>query len=574
MAVVDSGMHFAGGGQMILGDSVANQFLGQVDFLAQGRCNGSGPHYTQHATYCETNEHTSTDPYGHGSHVASTILNHFKDKATGVRLGIAPGAEILSVRVLDDLGVGTYEDVIEGIQYIVANKAKLNIQVMNLSLVAYATTPYFIDPINRAAEEAWRSGITVVAAAGNAGPGSETITVPGNDPYVITVGALDSNHTAGEWGDDSLPTWASTGPTLDGFIKPDVIAPGANIVAYMYNDPQDINNSAYLARKHPNNTPNVSLFEMSGTSMSTAVVSGIVALMLEENPGLTPEQVKFRLMYSAQSSVTDQGELTDTLFQQGSGRVWAPDSVLRTDIPRENANAALNINADLGHSWTVSTDQLPTDLYDTDGDNIPNEINLEFEEPSSDNDTFIDTFSRSAYDNNEGTLNWSGAWKESDRKGRGPTGGEVRIINGELRLNNYSYSYPHLSRDVDLSGATHAELSFNYRTSGNLERDDKVSLWLYSNTGGWRKLETFADDSSDSAQYDITKYISGNMTIFFWVENRLGGYTEYFYIDNVEINAEFGTKSVNTLHRSDSGCRLPGQFPGGNPSSRVALSME
>ena len=137
-------------------------------------------------------------------------------------LGTAPQARILSVRVLDDDGTGTYADVIEGIQYIVANAAQFNVRVLNVSLSAEATVPYFVDPLNRAAEAAWHAGIVVVAAAGNTGPGASTITVPGNDPYVITVGAVDTQQTPDDWSDDVVPEWSASGPTLDGFVKPDV----------------------------------------------------------------------------------------------------------------------------------------------------------------------------------------------------------------------------------------------------------------------------------------------------------------------------------------------------------------
>ena len=125
-------------------------------------------------------------------------------------MGIAPAAQILSVRVLDENGIGTYEDVIEGIQSVVAQKSWFNIRVLNVSLCAEATTPYFMDPLNRAVEQAWANGIVVVTSAGNRGPGAETITVPGNDPYVITVGALNTRRTLFNWSDDTLTRWSST----------------------------------------------------------------------------------------------------------------------------------------------------------------------------------------------------------------------------------------------------------------------------------------------------------------------------------------------------------------------------
>ena len=349
VAVVDSGIHFHGNGQLLLGPNVSAQFLGQVDFTGPGVCADTGPGYTQYSGYCATDSTSSTDDYGHGSHVATTILNEFKDINTGVNLGIAPGAKVLSVRVLDDKGIGSYKDVIEGIQHVVAKKDQLNIRVMNLSLVADANTPYFVDPINRAAEAAWAAGIVVVAAAGNRGPDAQSITVPGNDPYVITVGAIDSNRTPGDWSDDMLTVFSATGPTLDGFVKPDLLAPGANVVAYMYNDVDD-SKDPYLVKNHPENDNSKILFRMSGTSMATAVTSGVVALILEKHPTLTPDQVKFRLMASARASLTPSADPVYNPFQQGSGRLWAPDAVLG-NLPADRANTALDIDAELANPW-------------------------------------------------------------------------------------------------------------------------------------------------------------------------------------------------------------------------------
>ena len=235
VAVVDSGVFFEKSIiERNMGKNIVDQFVTQFDFVDDGSCKKTDDGYIQFPSYCQTNEKTSRDRYGHGTHVAGIVWNQVKDANTGVYLGVAPEANIVSIRVLDDSGIGTYEDVVEGIQYVVANKDKLGIRIMNLSLLANATTPYFIDPVNRAAEAAWKHGIVVVAAAGNTGPHAETITVPGNDPYVITVGAFDTKNTPGDWRDDIIPTWSGTGPTLDGFIKPDLLAPGADVVSYMY----------------------------------------------------------------------------------------------------------------------------------------------------------------------------------------------------------------------------------------------------------------------------------------------------------------------------------------------------
>jgi subtilisin family serine protease len=354
VAVVDSGVFFDPQVVQDLGPVVGNMFVGQVDFAGDGLCPaGVG---AQHSGYCLTDHTQSYDPHGHGTHVAGTIWNNFTDQATGVYLGVAPGANILSVRILGGNGFGTYVDVIEGIQYVVANKDTYNIRVMNLSLSAYATVPYFVDPLNRAVEQAWANGIVVVAAAGNEGSSSETITVPGNDPYVITIGAVDGQRTPGYWHDDVLPSWSSTGVTLDGFVKPDVLAPGANIISFIMNDPDDPTKAAHLVRNHPDYTAHSTLFRMNGTSMATAVASGVVALMLEADPSLTPDQVKYRLSVSARPAVTADDDLVYNILQQGMGRIWAPEAA-QGSFPAENhANYGMDINADLAHGigWVDS----------------------------------------------------------------------------------------------------------------------------------------------------------------------------------------------------------------------------
>ncbi|MDH3675999.1 MAG: S8 family peptidase, partial [Anaerolineae bacterium] len=303
IAVIDSGVYFSEEVKHTLGNLVAKQFIGQADFVADGLCSevGTGKYKNsiiQGDGFCWTDFRKSQDGYGHGTHVAGIVWNRFEDDATRTVIGVAPQANVLSVRVLGDDGVGTYEDVIEGIQYVVQHKDTHGIRVLNMSLSATPTTPYFADPLDRAAEAAWANGIVVVAAAGNSGPQAETITVPGNDPYVITVGAIDGQRTPGYWLDDSLASWSATGPTLDGFPKPDILAPGMNIVAFMYNDQNDVTNSALLVQQHPDYSETSDLFRMNGTSMSTAVTSGVVALMLQAHPELTPDQVKYRLMVS------------------------------------------------------------------------------------------------------------------------------------------------------------------------------------------------------------------------------------------------------------------------------------
>src|SRR5690606_26426857 len=130
---------------------------------------------------------------------------------------------------LDAEGKGSYVDVIEGLNWVLQNKDAYNIRVVNLSLVSGIDTPYWADPINQAVEALWEAGVVVVAAAGNGGPDPLTISAPGNDPFVITVGAYTDNFTPDDESDDYITPFSGAGPTETGFVKPDVVAPGAHM---------------------------------------------------------------------------------------------------------------------------------------------------------------------------------------------------------------------------------------------------------------------------------------------------------------------------------------------------------
>lgn len=368
IAVVDSGVYFDKQVRKALGRAVTDQFVGQADFVNStcATTQKTDDHQaddhrrivgTQGSGYCWLSESDTADGYGHGTAVASIIWNNFTDSNTGVTLGVAPGADILSVRVLGDDGTGTYATVIQGIQYVVKNRNRYDTRVMNLSISAIASVPYFVDPLNRAVEQAWSRGITVVTAAGNNGSAPGSVSVPGNDPYVITVGAVDEHRTPGYWADDTLPNWSAAGPTGDGFVKPDFVAPGVNIVTYMHKDSQDPSRSQKIVQIHPDSATATSLFRMSGTSMSAAVASGVAALTLQANPDLTPDQVKYRLMASARPAVAGVPvQLVYPVFRQGTGRIWAPDAVLGTFKRKAAANIGMNIQSDLRHGFLETSD--------------------------------------------------------------------------------------------------------------------------------------------------------------------------------------------------------------------------
>jgi serine protease AprX len=238
----------------------------------------------------------ASDAYGHGTHVAGIIGS---SGAGGVYIGMAPGANLINLRALDANGNGTDSSVIKAIFTAILLKNKYNIRVINLSLGRPSFEPANRDPLCLAAEAAWKAGIVVVAAAGNGGRdnsqgtnGYGTITAPGNDPYVITVGAMNTKGTT-DRRDDAITTYSSKGPTaFDHYAKPDIVAPGNLIVSTM---PAGLT----LSNEYPQNQVSPDFFRLSGTSMATPVVSGAAALMLQQNPTLTPDQIKARLMRTA-----------------------------------------------------------------------------------------------------------------------------------------------------------------------------------------------------------------------------------------------------------------------------------
>jgi serine protease AprX len=203
---------------------------------------------------------------------------------------------------------------------------------------------------------AWEAGIVVVTGAGNSGPNPLTIGVPGNVPYVITVGAITDNYTPLDSSDDYIPSFSSAGPTFDGFVKPELVAPGAHILGL-------VGTSSLLAQSYPQFALADNFFSLSGTSMSAAVTSGIVALMLDAEPSLTPDEVKCRLIDTAHTALDDQGNLGFSVFQQGAGVVNAFDAVNST--ASGCANGGLDVSADLADtSHFIGTAELtPEGLF-------------------------------------------------------------------------------------------------------------------------------------------------------------------------------------------------------------------
>jgi len=224
------------------------------------------------------------DDNGHGTHVAGIAAG--SGVASGGRhMGIAPHARLVGVKVLGRGGDGSSSDVLAGIQWVVDNKERYNIRVLNLSVGTHEIMTD--DPLVRGVEAAWDAGIVMTIAAGNNGPGAGSVTSPGVSRKVITVGCSDDSHSVSIRGEPSRD-YSGRGPTADCIIKPDILAPGADIVSLSCLN-------AYSRRAGRRELIDDAYVRMSGTSMSTPMVSGAVALLLEQRPELSPDEVKLAL---------------------------------------------------------------------------------------------------------------------------------------------------------------------------------------------------------------------------------------------------------------------------------------
>jgi serine protease AprX len=234
-----------------------------------------------------SNTASMADLNGHGTHIAGIIAGN-GTASQGAYIGVAPQANLINVKVSDDQGAASASDLVAGLQWINDNKARYNIRVVNISLNSSLVQSYHVDPIDAAVEILWFNGIVVVASAGN--NSTAKLSAPANDPFVITVGATDDKGTPG-LADDTIAPFSGYGTTLDGFAKPDLVAPGTNIVSLL------ASHGDTLAKQHRDHLvsgfPDArQYFRMSGTSMAAPVVAGAVALLLQANPGLSPDQVK------------------------------------------------------------------------------------------------------------------------------------------------------------------------------------------------------------------------------------------------------------------------------------------
>ncbi|HWO74284.1 MAG TPA: S8 family peptidase [Bacillus sp. (in: firmicutes)] len=232
-----------------------------------------------------------TAPYddnGHGTHCAGDVAGNGA-ASSGQYRGPAPEANIIGVKVLDSMGSGSLDTVMQGVEWCILYNQnnpqnKINVISMSLGSTAQAFENENDDPMVQIVERAWAEGIVVCVAAGNEGPDARTIASPGISDKVITVGALDDRDTPARE-DDDVASFSSRGPTIYGETKPDILAPGVNIVSLR-------SPNSFIDKLQKGNRVGTDYFIMSGTSMATPICAGIVALMLQSNPSYTPQQVK------------------------------------------------------------------------------------------------------------------------------------------------------------------------------------------------------------------------------------------------------------------------------------------
>jgi serine protease AprX len=252
------------------------------------------------------------DTFGHGTHMAGIIAGRDPEVAAGKEndsryfVGIAPGAHLINVKVASADGATDVSQVIAAIDWVVAhrNDPGLNIKVLNLSFGTDSVQDARLDPLSYAVEVAWRKGIVVVAAVGNDGAARTRVSMPAANPFVIAVGAADPMGTE-DRADDAVASFSTLGNAAR---HADILAPGRSIVSLR--DP-----GSYIDVQYPAalvGDTQQRYFRGSGTSQAAAVVSGVAALLLQQRPTLTPDQVKRILMTGRQTLASTAGDVYAT----------------------------------------------------------------------------------------------------------------------------------------------------------------------------------------------------------------------------------------------------------------------
>lgn len=280
------------------------------------------------------------DGRGHGTFVAGVAAGSAPGYA-----GAAPNARILPIDVMDDTGKALTSDVIAAAGYILANKDALNIRVANFSLHSSAKNHFYKDPLDKAVEKLWFNGVFVVAAAGNYGVNgapSGVLYAPGNDPFVMTVGAVDLGNSVKTRDDFNAP-WSAYGYTEDGFSKPELGAPGRYMIG-------PVPATSTLVSERPDHVVSPGYIELSGTSFAAPIVAGTAAQVFARHPSWTPDQVKGAIMLTAKAvpiasrGSVGVGELNAARAAEFNGTPPNPNAGLNTYVVRD-ASGAMSFNA-------------------------------------------------------------------------------------------------------------------------------------------------------------------------------------------------------------------------------------
>jgi serine protease AprX len=264
------------------------------------------------------------DGYGHGTFMAGLIAASGA-ASNGAHRGVAPGADLVDVKVADAQGRTDLITVLRGLQWV--SDHRKDIDVLNLSLSSNSPMPYQIDPLNQALQALWQRGVTVVVPSGNDGPGVGSVTSPGNDPMLLTAGGLDASGTA-DRGDDVVGAWSGRGPTWQGDAKPDLVAAGGHVVSLR-------SPGSVVDRSSPQARVGDDYFRGSGTSMAAAVTSAMAAATLSVQPTLRPDAIKNLFVSTAYAS-------PGLTREAGGGAGGLDAAAVLAAAPRWSAGAAQN----------------------------------------------------------------------------------------------------------------------------------------------------------------------------------------------------------------------------------------
>jgi serine protease AprX len=295
------------------------------------------------------------DTVGHGSLVAGIAAGKSVD---GKFIGVAPGATIFALNVNNPAGVHA-SDVIDALQWVYENAHAYNIRVVNLSLGETVAGTYQLSTLDLAVERVWAAGIEVVVSAGNGGPGAIDFA-PANDPLVLTVGATDAKGTNSS-GDDVVASFTATGTTVDGYAKPEMVAPGRLIASLL-----PAGTTLSLLAPAANRVA-AGYATISGTSFAAPQVAGAAALLFQKHPDWSPDQVKWTLVQKAHGIAGGQtlrtleanaaiGVGTPGLANQGVlALVCAPSSTCFADTGVSTLSSSWNSSSWNSSSWNSSS---------------------------------------------------------------------------------------------------------------------------------------------------------------------------------------------------------------------------